>query len=117
MELQAIFNCGLIGIGAVVMGISLVRTNRLSRLARSLSVERRERVNLQFTILRALMSFFLLGYVGAIVAIVMRYPLLSETFVSFIFLFGSVFVYLCVAVQLELLEPPKDSGSDGGPPA
>ena len=103
MGFQAAFNCSIIAVGAMVMLVSIVQSNQFSKLTRAVEAEHRHRIDLYLTLHRGLMIFFLLGYVGSIAAIAMKYPLLSESFVSFIFLFGSIFVYLCVAVQLLLL--------------
>lgn len=107
MEAQSVINCALIGLGALVMSLSIVRYSRFARSLDLISLERRSSFYWYFTIHRALMAFFLLGYLGAIAAIIMRYQLLSETFVSFIFLAGSLFVYLDVVIQLKLIEEVK----------
>jgi hypothetical protein len=111
MGFQAAFNCSVIAIGAMVMLVSIVQSNQFSKLTRAIMAEHRQRIDLYLTLHRGLMIFFLLGYVGSIAAIIMKYPLLSESFVSFIFLFGSVFVYLCVAVQLLLLKELRAGAS------
>ena len=104
MDTQSVINSVLIGLGAIVMVVSIARYGRFARSMDSISLERRSTFHLHFAVHRALMVFFLLGYLGAIAAIIMKYPLLSETFVSFIFLAGSVFVYLDVVIQLKLIE-------------
>ena len=104
METQSVINSVLVGVGAIVILLSMVRYGRFERSLNSISPERRSSFYWYFTIHRALMAFFLLGYLGAIAAIIMQYHLLSETFVSFIFLAGSVFVYLDVVIQLKLIE-------------
>ena len=104
METQSVVNSVLIGLSAVVMIISIVRYGHSARSLDSINLERRSSFHLHFAVHRALMAFFLLGYLGAIAAIIMKYPLLSETFVSFIFLAGSLFVYLDVVIQLKLIE-------------
>ena len=111
MGVQSVINCVLIALGAVVMLVSIVRYGRFAVLLKAAGDEQRLSFYWYFAIHRALMAFFLLGYVGAIVAIVMNYPLLSETFVSFIFLGGSVFVYLGIVIQLKLAA--EIAGGDG----
>lgn len=102
--MQSVVNCVLIGLGAVVMALSIVRYSRFAKSLNAIRLERRSSFQWYFSVHRALMAFFLLGYLGAIAAIVMKFPLLSETFVSFIFLGGSLFVYLDVLIQLKLIE-------------
>ncbi len=103
MDLQNLLNIIIISAGAAVMIGSLYISRRYTRLATLIRLEDRRTMMLFFTVHRALMVVFLTGYLGAIAAILMRFPLLSESFVSFIFLFGSVFVYMSVAGMLRLM--------------
>jgi hypothetical protein len=112
MEIQSMLNLALISVGAIVMLVSIVQSNQFGKLTRCVRTDEQGTINLYFTIHRALMAFFLLGYIGAIAAILMDFPLLSESFVSFIFLFGSVFVYLCVVCELRLLQEISAQNDD-----
>ncbi|XOV86709.1 MAG: hypothetical protein ACFHX7_17275 [Pseudomonadota bacterium] len=102
MDLQNLFNILIILAGAIVMIGSLFISRRYAGLVTLIRREDQHTMRLFFTLHRALMVVFLMGYLGAIAAILMQFPLLSETFVSFIFLFGSVFVYMSVAGMLRL---------------
>lgn len=101
--MQDLINCGVIAAGAIVIVIALVQSRDFVGKADAIRPASRRRIRLFFTLYQALMVFFLLGYLGAIVAIYLAYPLLSESFVSFIFLFGSIFVLLSVRGQRGLL--------------
>ena len=103
MELQSLLNCAVIIAGAFIIVVSLVMSRNFYRLSSAVRARYQRRARLFFSLYQALMLFFLFGYLGALVAIFMGYPLLSETFVSFIFLFGAIFVLLSVRGQLGLL--------------
>lgn len=103
-------NGAIIALGAIIMLVSILHTRHFARMSQLIPQARRHQMRLFFTLHQALMVFFFLGYVGALIAIFMKYPLLSETFVSLLFLFGSVFVYLSVTVQTRLLSELEDRG-------
>ncbi len=103
MGMQAIINCVLIFIGAVIMLVSIVQAGGLMKTLPFIPERHRKRIKTYLLFHRGLMVFFLIGYIGVIAAFVFRYSLLSEVFVSTIFLLGALFVFIGVAVQSRLL--------------
>ena len=103
MRIQTMINCAIIFIGAIIMLISIVRADDLMNTMPFIPEGHRKRIKIYLLSHRGLMVFFLIGYVVVMVAFAIRYSLLSETFVSVIFLFGAIFVFSGIAVQSRLL--------------
>lgn len=103
MSIQTIMNCGLILIGAIIMLVSIVRMKKLMKIM-PFSPGLRRKQRLFLVMHRELMLFFFIGYIVVMVAFAFRYSLVSEIFVSFIFLCWAIFVYLGIDVQSRLLE-------------
>ena len=91
---QTIINISLIAIGALVMLVSIIQTLSFRRYLRVLRPDSRSSISLYFTICQALMVFFLVGYLGAIAAILINPTMLwylsalimTKFVVDFIFL-------------------------------
>lgn len=82
---------------------SIVRAKGLMK-AMPFVPERQRRHIKRYLILHCgLMIFFFFGYFVILAAFVFKYSLISETFVSVIFLFGAVFVFIGIDVQSRLL--------------
>ncbi len=63
----------------------------------------RKRIRLFLVLHREMMVFFFIGYIVVTAAFIFKYSLVSETFVSFIFLSGAIFTYIGIVVQSQLL--------------
>ncbi len=63
----------------------------------------RKQTRLFLLLHRELMLFFFIGYIVVMAAVAFRYPLVSEIFVSLIFLCGAIFAYLVTVVHSRLL--------------
>ncbi len=103
MNMQTIVNCSLILIGAIIMLFSVARVRSLLKLISTIPEYHQKQIKLFFVIHRELMLLFFIGYISVLVAFVFHYSFVSETFVSFIFLSGSIFVYIGTIIQLRLL--------------
>lgn len=104
MSIQTMTNCALIIIGAIIMLISIIQAEGLKKSMPFVPERHRKRVRMYLRFHRGLMVFFLIGYLVVMAAFAMRYSLHSETFISLIFLFGAIFVFIGVAVQSRLLD-------------
>ena len=85
-----IFSLILIGIGALVMLLSILETRKV------LHALTRTRYRPVWVVLRILMGFFLLGYVGVTVLIYHEQAFWIVFLTGWIFFFGAVFVYTVV---------------------
>lgn len=103
MDIQTVINSTLILIGAGIMLFGMARSGDIQEIMPVVPENRQEAIRIYFLIHRSLMVFFLVGYIASIAAIFMQYPLLSETFVSLIFLFGGIFVYIGIVMQSRLM--------------
>ncbi len=63
----------------------------------------RKHTRLFLVLHRELMLFLFIGYIVVMAAAAFRYPLVSEIFVSLIFLCGAIFAYLGTVVHTRLL--------------
>ena len=93
----------LIGSGAIIMLISIVGTKGLMKALPFVPERQRRYIRLNLLLHRSLMTFFLCGYLVVLAAFVFNYSFISDTFVSLIFFFGSIFVFVGVSVQSRLL--------------
>jgi hypothetical protein len=102
-------NCFLIAGGAIIMLISIVGTKGLMKALHFVPERQRRRITLYLELHRALMAFFLCCYLVVLAAFVFNYSFVSETFVSIIFFFGAVFVFVGVSVQSRLLSEVQNT--------
>ncbi len=103
MNIQTIMNYGLILIGAIVMLSSIVRVRGLLKFISTVPEYHQKQIKLFLVIHRELILFFFIGYISVLVAFAFHYSFVSETFVSLIFLSGSIFVYIGTIIQSRLL--------------
>lgn len=85
------------------MLISIIGTKELVNALPLVPDRHRKHIKLYLALHRALMVFFLLGYLVVLAAFAFQYSFISETFVSFIFFFGAIFVFLGISIQSRLL--------------
>ena len=109
MSMHMIANCFLIFVGAIIMLISIVGTKGLMQAMLFVPERQRRRITLYLLLHRALMAFFLCGYLVVLAAFVLHYSFVSETFVSLIFFFGAIFVFIGVSVQSRLLSEVQNT--------
>jgi hypothetical protein len=103
MNMQTIINYSLILIGAIIILVSLVRVRGLLKSTSTVPEYHQKQIKLFFVLHRELMVLFFVGYISVLVAFAFHYSFVSETFVSFIFFSGSIFVYIGTVVQSRLL--------------
>ncbi len=103
MNWDAIVSATAISAGAVVMSVSIVRFRPILETTSFLESEERGVLERFLKIHRALMGFFLLGYVVVLVGVVFDSPLLSNLLIGAIFFFGALFVYTTVILQRRML--------------
>ena len=109
MSMLMFANCFLIFVGAIIMLISIVGTKGLMQAMHFVPERQRRRITLYLVLHRALMAFFLCGYLVVLAAFVFHYSFVSETFVSLIFFFGAIFVFVGVSVQSRLLSEVQNT--------
>lgn len=109
MNIHIASNCFFIAVGAIIMLISIVGTKKLMKVLHFVPERRRNRISVYLILHRSLMIFFLCGYLVVLSAFVFHYSFISETFVSLIFFFGSIFVFIGVSVQSRLLSEVQNT--------
>jgi hypothetical protein len=85
------------------MLISMLGTKNLMTSLLFVPERQRKYIKMNLMLHRVLMAFFLCGYLVVLVAFAFHYSFVSETFVSLIFFFGAIFVFVGVSVQSRLL--------------
>lgn len=103
MDTQTAVNCVLIVAGAIIMLISITGSKSLIASLPFVPERQRRHIKRYLLLHRGLMGFFLCGYLVVLAGFVFDYPFVSETFVSLIFLFGAIFVFIGVDVQSRLM--------------
>jgi hypothetical protein len=96
-------NSLFIFLGAFVMLISMLGTKGLMNTLHFVPERQRKRITLYLVLHRALMAFFLCGYLVVLAAFAFHYSIISETFVSLIFFLGAIYVFVGVSVQSRLM--------------
>ena len=109
MEIQLLVNCSFIMVGAIIMLISIFCTKQLMEVLNFVPERQRRHVRMSLILHRLLMVFFLCGYLVVLVSFVFNYSFISDTFISLIFFFGAVFVYMGVRVQSRLLSEVQNT--------
>ena len=109
MNIETVVNCGVVLVGAVTMLSCLVKSKALKEAMPFLRKAAQPEVARHIRQHHALMVFFLIGYVLVIVAFVLRLPFVSEIFMSMIFLFAAIFVFLKVSIETKLLSGMQDA--------
>lgn len=103
MNVSTPVNCLIILFGATIMLLSIVQAGSLTKALDYVPERHRKQLGLFLLGHRMLMIFFLLGYIIVAAAFAFRSTSIGETFVSIIFLFGAVFVFIGIIVQSRLL--------------
>jgi len=103
LDTHTISNCIFILSGAIIMLISILGTKNLMAALHFVPERQRRYIRMNLVLHRVLMAFFLCGYLVVLAAFAFHYSFVSETFVSLIFFFGAIFVFLGVSVQSRLL--------------
>lgn len=89
--------------GAAIILISILKMKELFKAA-PLIAERSQRfVDYFLKVNRLLMIFFLFGYLVVVFAFLLGMPIVGKLFVSLVFLFGAVFVFLCTMLHARML--------------
>jgi magnesium-transporting ATPase (P-type) len=101
---STILNCGLILIGAFIMLFSIIKSKHILEAMPLIPEKVRGHIAQLLSLHRLLISFFLVGYVVVLVAFYVRLPVLSNLFVSVIFFFGAIFVFMGIAIEVRLLD-------------
>ena len=103
MDLLSLACCSLIVLGAIVMLMGLLGSREFHKALPYVPERQRAQIRLYLAIHRALMVFFLGGYLVVLVALICRWAFISNIFVSVIFFFGAVFVFIGMTIQARLL--------------
>jgi signal transduction histidine kinase len=99
MNTFSVISIGIILFGAVVMFLSLFYSLKSYRIFNDFGSNELSSFKNFKTVHTVLMLFFLIGYFTVAVAIYTKTEVISELFVSIIFFFGAVFVFLGVRLQ------------------
>lgn len=84
------------------MLISIIGTKGIKKTLHLVPERQRRHITRYLMLHRVLMAFFVCGYFVVLVAFAFHYSFISETFVSLIFFFGAIFVFIGVSVQSRL---------------
>ena len=103
MALDAIHSCLAIFSGAIIMLVSIVKAQGIMSVMPLITERHRKKITQYLSIHRTLMVFFLIGYLGVMLAIMFNFHVISESLVSVIFLFGAIFVLMGIVVQSRFL--------------
>ncbi len=90
-------------IGAIIMLTGILRVKDLMEYVPFVSEKQQQNIKWYLVFHRGLMAFFFCGYLVVLTSFAFHFQIISETFVSIIFLFGAVFVYIGITVQSRLL--------------
>ncbi len=103
MILPSAFNFSLIFVGAVILFISILKTKGIMKTLPLVPQRQRKLMKRQLVLHRALMIFFLIGYLLVLGAGILSYPFVTESFVSAIFFGGAIFAFTSIVLQSQFL--------------
>ena len=103
LQTQTIIDSSLILVGAAILLFSVIRSKGLLKTLPFVPRHQQKTIRWYLMLHRGLMTSFLLGYVAVFAALVLHQTLISQSFVSVIFLFGAVFVFIGIDMQSRLL--------------
>ena len=89
--------------GAIIMLVSIVRFGMIMEAASYLQGQERKDLEKFLKVQRALMVFFLLGYIVVLAGVIFRLPIVGNLLVGAIFFFGGLFVYMSLVLQNRLV--------------
>ncbi|MDJ0781817.1 MAG: hypothetical protein QNJ22_07580 [Desulfosarcinaceae bacterium] len=100
---QTLINCGLILTAAAILLYSLVKNSQVQAAVHLVRREQQRPLRRYLLLHHGLIVFFLFGYLLEVVAILCGLTWVSETFVSIIFFFGALFVFIGIDLKTRLL--------------
>ncbi|MEK7858261.1 MAG: hypothetical protein AAB320_03885 [Elusimicrobiota bacterium] len=103
MGVRTAINCAGILVGAIIMLVSIFRVHDMTNALSYVPERQRKPLSLYLAAHRGLMLFFFLGYLAVLLTIGSGRRILGDTFVSAIFFFGAIFVFIGISVQSRLL--------------
>lgn len=103
MNIQTIINCTFILAGAIIILIGIVLAKKLMKALPFIPERQQKHIKRNLLLHRGLMICFFFGYLVVSGSIAFQYSVISETFVSIIFLLGAIFVFIGISVQSSLL--------------
>jgi two-component system, sensor histidine kinase and response regulator len=101
-----------IALGALIMTISIMRFSRIFTTAQQLPDKNRSGLLQFLNIHRLLMGFFLLAYALVLAGIILQIQFVSHLFVSAIFLFIAIFVYISIVLEERFLSGILDKAAE-----
>jgi hypothetical protein len=107
MKSVEIVHVFLIFIGAIIMLSGIIRAKEIMEYVQFVPEKHQRHLRLNLLLHRALMVFFFIGYFVVLASYLFHFHILSETFVSLIFLFGGVYVFVGNSVKTSLLRGVK----------
>jgi prepilin signal peptidase PulO-like enzyme (type II secretory pathway) len=103
MSIETFIYCLVIFCAAATMFVSMMKARSILQVAPLIPERHRKKICRHLNLHRALMGFFLCGYLVVLLAFAFKIPLVSQLFVSIIFLLGAVFVLMGISIQARLL--------------
>lgn len=97
----------LVGTGALILGLSIIKYHRIIILTQSFGEESRRKWVLWQKVHHLLMVFFFCGYIGVFIATLNDVVFAGELFSSLIFFFGAAFVFIGIFLQVTMFSSIK----------
>ncbi len=101
--MNTLLNSFPIIIGAIIMLVSIIKAKSLLNALPLVPKSQRSYVRKYLLLHRGLMVFFAIGYLIVLVAFFFNLSLITNTFVSLIFLLGAIFVFIGIDIESRLL--------------
>ncbi len=103
LSMNTLFNTLPIVIGAIIMLVSIIKAKSLLNALPLVPKNQRSYVRKYLLLHRGLMVFFAIGYLIVLVAFSFNLSFITNAFVSLIFLFGAIFVFIGIDIESRLL--------------
>jgi signal transduction histidine kinase len=98
-----LISCILTALGALVMALNVFKFRAIITNFDPFALEGHHRVKRLLRFHQILIFFFLMGYLVVLFATIAKLPFVGELLIGFIFLFGALFVFWGIKLQLTML--------------
>ncbi len=96
-------------LGMLIMFFAIMKTRILFEFLEFLKSSDKKSISKFLVFHRILMVFFLFGYFVVLISYIFEFPIINEFFVSVIFFFGAIFVYLSMILQATFMSKIGDT--------
>lgn len=97
----------LVALGGIIMMVNILKHENIFNFSKELFNSKKNNINFLYNVHKLLMLFFLSGYIIVCISRIYDLNFTGDLFIGLIFLFGSIFVYIGIFLQSNMLNAIK----------